>query len=566
MGMAVMTIKTIPPQMDIYAQADRLRNGLNELDISSGFQVTLSEYNSMHARMNNGLNLLMNVYRDTNNKLHELEDKNMLLVSKIKDYRHYTAELEHYIRGLEVKNRVLNDTSNAFACLIIDGDGALFKEEYLAQGEEGGREAAHKLHSAVKTYLDSANMEDHIKSIVAKVYLNVEGLTKVLMESGIIHGEDQLTKFGRGFCQAQPFFEFIDVGHGKEKADLKATKHFHLMLHLKECKRVMLAGCHDNGYATYLEEYRWACDKITLVETTPAANGVAKLKQHFDFRQFPDVFRSDPLCLKKRSQQHYPFPTSYGNIEAPLSPPSTYATKTQEPAIGKKNHPATPSDAQTSRGASPSAALMKTPSPTQAAATPTPSLDDPQEKNHQPADDEGWQPVSYAKVAGYTKVGRMASSNDPVIDNFRNPQPKTEKLYFYLNEAQQRLDHPLARPPDNQTRQDMEERTKRNGANYCNGHHLIKRCKHLAENNHGDCDYIHGAPLSEKDKKFLWYKARSVICRNGSDCREDYCLAGHHCAWGKDCRIGRECRFKKTHGMDLVSTLLPFPENEDTDY
>ncbi|KAK3495271.1 uncharacterized protein B0T23DRAFT_315424 [Neurospora hispaniola] len=514
--------------------------------MSRDFLATLDTYNSMHTDMNKGLNLLMDVYRDKNDKLREYDKHYTEMWTKLQEYEKKTEHLENKIRCLEAKNRALNDSPNAFACLIIDGDGALFHDEYIIEGEEGGREAAHKLHSALKTFLESANMEDHIKFIVVKIYLNVEGLTRALMESGIIHEDDKLTKFGRGFCQAQPFFEFIDVGHGKEKADLKATKHFELMVNLKDCKRVMLAGCHDNGYATSLEEYsRWATDKITLVETTPAANGIAKLKQHFNFQQFPDIFRSEPLCLRKRSQQSRSTITAFGSIEPFPSPLSTCV--------------AYPSAVQFNGGPS-SAALTKRPSPPQAAAFSFAASNsgDSQSEDNQAPEDKDRQPVlSYAKAAGtqpvgYIKVGRLANSNDVLMGKCRNPQPpKYEKMYFFLNKAEQRVDYPLCRAPDTKVREEIEERTRKNRANFCNGYHLINRCKHLAENNHGPCDYTHGEPLSKEAKKYLWYKARSVVCKNGSDCREDYCLAGHHCAWGKDCRYKDDCRFKKMHGVDL---------------
>ncbi|KAK1777525.1 hypothetical protein QBC45DRAFT_469418 [Copromyces sp. CBS 386.78] len=545
---------------------------LSDFDILKHFQVELNQYNALHANLNHGLSLLVNVNRDQRNRIQQQDERIELLSSTVNQFKRLmddserrARELEAENRDLRAKNRVLNNNSNAFACLIIDGDGALFRDEYLNQGEEGGREAAHMLHSELKAYMELANPRDHIKNIVAKVYLNVEGLTKALMESGIIHEEDKLTKFGRGFCQAQPFFEFIDVGRGKEKADLKATKHFELMVDLKQCKRVMLAGCHDNGYATYLEEYRWANSKITLLETTPAANGVAKLNKHFDFRKFPDIFRSEPLLsTKKRSHQSHPITTPFGMIAAPPSPPPTYATKAQEPAIAKRNQPEVPSDAQRPNGACPSAAqlkgappssaLVKRPSQTQAVEIPALNSDDRQKKNQQATDEDGFQTVGARKVI---KVGRQASSNDPIIGNSRNPHSNTG-LHFYLNNAGQRIDYPACRNHESQGRKSIEDRSRKNGANLCNGYHLIGRCKHTAESNYGHCDYVHelDTPLTYEEKKFLWYKARSVVCKNGSACRDDYCLAGHHCAWGKDCRYKSDCRFKHTHGMDLERVYI----------
>ncbi|CCC10436.1 unnamed protein product [Sordaria macrospora k-hell] len=500
--------------------------------VSHHFQTNLNQYNALHDNLNEGLSLLLNVNRDQRDKIQQQEQRINSLSSKADLFKRFSEDFECRVHELEAENRdlkarnqlLMNDRSNAFGCLIIDGDGSLFRDDYLALGEEGGREAAHKLHSELKAYLELVNPKDHIKDIVAKVFINVEGLSRAMMESGIIHEEDMLTKFGRGFSQAQPFFEFIDVGRGKEKADLKATRHFEFMVHLKQCKRVMLAACHDNGYATYLEEYRWASDKITLVETSPAVSGVAKLHKYFAFQKFPNIFRSELLLTKRRSHPSHPLSTPFGPIQVPPSPPPTYATKAQEPASGKKNQPETPSGIQKPNGACPSAghlkgappssAPVKRPSQTQAVESLAPALAGPQNRDRQSTDDDGYQTVGRPRRStahAYIQVGRHASSNGPVIGNSRNPQ-RNNGLFFYLNTNNQRIDYPFCRSHEAQGRKGVEDRTSKSNRNLCNGYHLIRRCRHEADSRNGTCDYVHEVdpPLTYEERTYLWYKARSV--------------------------------------------------------
>lgn len=56
---------------------------------------------------------------------------------------------------------------------------------------------------------------------MAKVCANMDGLSKALRRDGLIENTDDFRDFTQGFTQGKASFDFIDVGHGKERADSK---------------------------------------------------------------------------------------------------------------------------------------------------------------------------------------------------------------------------------------------------------------------------------------------------------------------------------------------------------
>lgn len=62
---------------------------------------------------------------------------------------------------------------------------------------------------------------------MAKVCANVSGLTKAMRRDGALDSPDDLREFTLGFTQGKASFDFIDVGHGKERADSKIKGWFY---------------------------------------------------------------------------------------------------------------------------------------------------------------------------------------------------------------------------------------------------------------------------------------------------------------------------------------------------
>jgi len=414
--------------------------------------------------------------------------------------------------------RVLSQESSPFAYVIIDGDGAVFREDLIAQGEEGGSAAAHELLAEIKTRLQEKYNYSHLEVFV-QVVLSIEGLSKALFNSGTLKNADDrasLTKFARGFCRAQPLFSFVDVGYGKEQADNKVRKVFEVMEKNLHCRALILGGCHDNGYATFLEAFR-NNHKITLLETTPAAADFRKLP--FGRISLPHIFRSDPLP----SRSVMP-PPGFGGL--PILSQNQYQTYSA---------PVTSPSAVYS---TPTSASAKPP-------TPVSTLNNPKENEHP-------RPGSWAAV------GRTASGAAQVIDiSSQKKTPAKERNFYQLNKDDERVDVPLAKF-DPAARDAFDKKTEKNGANFCNRFHLLGTCKQFEVT--GRCPYIHGERLAAADQLILRSRARGLPCGSGSQCRDAWCTSGHHCPNPKSCWYDDACRFADMHGMDTTPTIRVYED------
>ena len=107
--------------------------------------------------------------------------------------------------------------------MLLDGDGMIFNEDLLQQGEKGGKEAASQLWSALNGFVQQKLPMLASPKILARIYANVKGLGDVLQKSGIIDRASLFEDFARGFNGSKLLFDFVDVGSGKDKADDKIT-------------------------------------------------------------------------------------------------------------------------------------------------------------------------------------------------------------------------------------------------------------------------------------------------------------------------------------------------------
>lgn len=112
---------------------------------------------------------------------------------------------------------------NSFVVALLDGDGMIFKDELLQQGEKGGKEAAGQLFSAINDFIKQNVPDLHAPKILVRIYANVRGLADVLHKTGIIERASLFEDFVRGLTGSKLLFDFIDVGTGKDRADDKIT-------------------------------------------------------------------------------------------------------------------------------------------------------------------------------------------------------------------------------------------------------------------------------------------------------------------------------------------------------
>lgn len=99
--------------------------------------------------------------------------------------------------------------------MLIDGDGMIFDDRLVQNGEAGGREAAGLLWNAVMDHSQTdTGLPSDIK-IVTRIYANLKGLGDVCRRSGILSTPSMIEDFARGFTGSKQLFDFVDVGMGK---------------------------------------------------------------------------------------------------------------------------------------------------------------------------------------------------------------------------------------------------------------------------------------------------------------------------------------------------------------
>jgi len=105
--------------------------------------------------------------------------------------------------------------------VLIDGDGMIFQDSLLQQGEQGGKDAANQLWAAVREYVIRCLPNVSSPKIITRIYANVKGLADACYKSGIIERPILIEEFARGFNGSRLLFDFVDVGSGKDRADDK---------------------------------------------------------------------------------------------------------------------------------------------------------------------------------------------------------------------------------------------------------------------------------------------------------------------------------------------------------
>ncbi|KAK0715432.1 hypothetical protein B0H67DRAFT_239948, partial [Lasiosphaeris hirsuta] len=244
---------------------------------------------------------------------------------------------QQHAEELEQKFRYLEESTarSAFALVLIDADADayLFDEKYYEDPTEGGERAAVDLRAAVRAYLQSVDASLAGLPIIVKAFASGEGLAYLLSKAGMTSradSQDMVSRFTRGFSQADDMVDFVLVGKGKDRADHKLMGAFRQFAESPSCRRVLLAGCHDNGYVRMLEKYahhnRTVADKVTLVKSFQTGSEFASLR--FASTTMETVFRNRPLQV-------------YGGPPmTPLATPSTTpVTSPMTPVLGAQYVP-----------------------------------------------------------------------------------------------------------------------------------------------------------------------------------------------------------------------------------
>ncbi|KAG6378862.1 hypothetical protein JVT61DRAFT_13142 [Boletus reticuloceps] len=205
------------------------------------------------------------------------------------------------IAALLAELNALKGHQKRIICLL-DGDGTIFSQDLILQGQEGGLEAARLLTENVRNFLvaDIGHEKFHLW---VYLFYNKRGLLETFARVGLSSARLKFDDFIIGFNQAAERFLMVDVGGSKEAADAKikgyilAILPFHPLPHPKHVSpqfisKIIFAfprptklysevslfpfsisfshlflGSHDNGYVNALrsvitEGFR---DKLILI-------------------------------------------------------------------------------------------------------------------------------------------------------------------------------------------------------------------------------------------------------------------------------------------------------------
>ncbi|KAK2739610.1 hypothetical protein FQN55_009346 [Onygenales sp. PD_40] len=191
-----------------------------------------------------------------------------------------------------------------FVLVLLDGDGMIFQDSFLQQGEQGGKDAANQLWAAVRDYTTRNLPNISSPKIITRVYGNVKGLAEACYKAGIIDRPGLVDEFMRGFNGSRLLFDFVDVGSGKDRADDKISEVFKLHLYNCHCHQIFLGCSHDNGYARLLEEPLADRDliyRISLIEGVPFERELENIKSSYRVTKFDDLFRSSKVVTGTHS-------------------------------------------------------------------------------------------------------------------------------------------------------------------------------------------------------------------------------------------------------------------------
>ncbi|KAK4180728.1 hypothetical protein QBC36DRAFT_15424 [Triangularia setosa] len=452
-------------------------------------------------------------------------------------------ELQQRIRALETQletSILANDqikNTNSYVVVLIDGDGLIFKPELIQQGLAGGKKAAYALRSAI---LGQCGPHGSEIGVLAQVYLNLAGLSKAMRRDGCLENEHSLKEFTLGFTQAKATFDFVDVGHGKERADnkIKEMTKWHLRNH--NCKQVILGISHDAGYAPFLDELFQedsVQNQITILEGVPVVRELRAIGANI-LNLNNILFRSEKLVDRvPESASSESFGTPFTPI--PVTPTIEY-NKPATPAIEVKPVvPAIPVSAVPVTAALAALAALAAPTPPVKTTTSNSVASISSIGSSGPLTPVSASTASTPTPAATTYARAIKSATPP-------PPPPVIKLPAHTKAALQQ--QPSARasqkmtankpklvpwnpgprgldPPLQVSQSALDNLKKRKDSNkLCNNHYLRGPCSK------GDsCNFEHNYKPTKEELVAIAFLTRLNPCSGGQECDVDDCIYGHHC-------------------------------------
>ncbi|KAL7755443.1 hypothetical protein ACKLNR_014541 [Fusarium oxysporum f. sp. zingiberi] len=258
-----------------------------------------------------------------NNALNDILDQYAVL---IEDYKRLKSDYEEEREGRErYKQLARGQERNPFALVVVDGDGYIFDERFVKDGEEGGSRAAKQLNDTIKDSLRRKGLESC--EVMVRVYANLTGLSKALCKNGLAGAEKRsFSSFTAGFNRSYGLADFIDAGELKENADFKVKAILRLYADNAQCKHIYFAACHDVGYVSDLISFRGNRERFTLIRTPSVLFHKEFDRLGMNVEELPGVFRHVSLTYAYSTAQTKTALASSTNISKVVSASYTNST------------------------------------------------------------------------------------------------------------------------------------------------------------------------------------------------------------------------------------------------
>ncbi|CRG83728.1 hypothetical protein PISL3812_01083 [Talaromyces islandicus] len=377
-----------------------------------------------------------------------------------------------------------------YIIVLLDGYGMIFNDQFLHNGEQGGKDAANQLTTSLNEYVARNLPNVTSPKIVTRVYANVKGLGDACYNAGIVDKPSVVDDFVRGFNESQPLFDFVDIGQGKDRADDKISETIKLNLYNCHCHQIFLGCSQGDEYARLLEETMADAEligRISLLEGVPFERELDSMKSSYRVTQFPDIFRASKIA----SSPVAPIKTPLKTHTAMLSP-----------------HPASATLTRTSTNTSTSSAT-----PTSASSWASVTALNPGDVSLQPAKPASPAPSSTLTVERNRhgqRIDRMEFKSITKEDLYRVKKMKLCNLHYLLGNC-----------PNTNCYHDHDHKLTKDEKEVLRSVARMTPCHFGMTCDDPKCIYGHRCPQSEVGKK--------------------------ECHWGSNCRFE-----PSQHGIDLT--------------
>ncbi|KAF8514322.1 hypothetical protein BU17DRAFT_68398 [Hysterangium stoloniferum] len=164
-----------------------------------------------------------------------------------------TGELQSQVTDLELSKK--QDKLPSMALALIDGDGNLFRSDFVKRGVKGGIEAAKLLSDTLVSYCRQEEpWEDGSPvHLWIHIFLNSRGLRNAFCQRDICTASE-FDKFVIGLSQANPRLTITDVHPGKDAADIKIKEYLSFYVQFSQTLKVFFGGLLDK--VVLLKGYR----------------------------------------------------------------------------------------------------------------------------------------------------------------------------------------------------------------------------------------------------------------------------------------------------------------------